>query len=210
MINAISHQGVQQHFCRAELHSHADTCSVNDVAYVLEYFSKVAEVYGFSKSLSVKEDIPIDKAAFAYDDHNTGETLIVVVNQALYFGDKLSNVLLNLNQVRAHGLTVNECPKHLSRGKSEHAIITKDGSHTFPLKLKGLMSYFEVCTLTLEEIANCHHIEITSLNIEWEPYSDVFAEEEIKYLQATDDQNVYPLQIKSISSEYDDFPDTIF
>jgi len=99
MFSAFSHHSAQQHYCHAELDSHADTSGVNDVAYVLEYLGKVTEVYEFSKSLSTMEDVPIVKAAFAYDDHITGETLIVIVNQALYFEDKLSNVLLNPNQM---------------------------------------------------------------------------------------------------------------
>jgi len=104
---------------------------------------------------------------------------------------------------------MDKCPKHLSGGKSKHAIITEDGSYTFPLKLKGVMSYFYLCTPTLEEIASCHHIELTSSSIEWEPYSDAFAKEETKFMQTTDGQNTYQHQINSFSREYDDFPDMI-
>jgi hypothetical protein len=66
--------------CRAKLDSHADTCGVNDVALILEHLGKVAEVHGFSKSLQAMQDIPIVKAAVAYDDSNTGETYILILN----------------------------------------------------------------------------------------------------------------------------------
>jgi len=81
--------------CRAELDSHADTCGVNEVAYIIEYM--VAEVHGFSKSLPALQDIPIIKAAVAYDDPESGEKTIVILNQALYFGDQLPHILLNQN-----------------------------------------------------------------------------------------------------------------
>jgi len=58
---------------------------------------KVAEVHGFSKSLPALQDIPIIKAAVAYDDPESGEKTIVILNQALYFGDQLPHILLNQN-----------------------------------------------------------------------------------------------------------------
>ncbi len=58
---------IQPSYCRAELDSHADTCGVNNTAYVLEYTGKVAEVAGFSKALQTRQDVPIVKAALAYD-----------------------------------------------------------------------------------------------------------------------------------------------
>jgi hypothetical protein len=109
--------------CRAKLDSHADTCGVNDVALVVEYLGKKGEVHGFSKSLHAMQDIRIVKAAVAYDDPLTGEIYIVlIINQALYFRDQLGNMLLNPNQMRVHGLTVDDCPRHLSNGKSTHSI----------------------------------------------------------------------------------------
>jgi len=154
-ISAISKEFTSNHSCRAKLDSHADTCGVNNVAYIIEYLGQVAEVYGFSKSMNAMQDVPIVKAAVAYDDHITGETLILVINQALYFGSQLSHILLNQNQMRAHGLTVKDCPKHLLKGKSRHAIILEENDYEMPLKLHGIMSYFDVRTPTKQELLNC-------------------------------------------------------
>ncbi len=71
--------------CRVELDSHADTCGVNNIARILEYTGQVAEVSGFSHALQTLEDIPIVKAAVAYDNPLTGETAVLIINQALYF-----------------------------------------------------------------------------------------------------------------------------
>ena len=61
---------------RAELDSHADTCAVNDTAYVLEYSGVTAEVAPFSQAYDKMQNIPIVKAALAYDDTETGQTYI--------------------------------------------------------------------------------------------------------------------------------------
>lgn len=79
------------------LDSHADTCGVNSVTKVLEYTGRTAEVSGFANSLAPLSNIPIVKATLAYDHPQTGEVILWVINQALYFGDQLDEVLLNPN-----------------------------------------------------------------------------------------------------------------
>ena len=78
--------------CRAELDSHADTCGVGSAARIIEYTGQTVEVSGFSTSMDSIKNVPIVKAALAYDDPSTGETLILVLNQTLYFGDHLPHV----------------------------------------------------------------------------------------------------------------------
>jgi hypothetical protein len=192
--------------CHAELDSHADTCGINNTAYVLEYTGKVAEVAGFSKALQTMQDIPIVKAALAYDDSLTGETTILIINQALYFGDQLSHVLLNQNQMRMNGLIVGDCPKHLSRGRSTHSIYTENNELNIPLQLNGVISYFEVCKPTRNEIETCNHINLTSEHIEWEPYSPHFANQE--NMLANHNTNKI-MAITSINVEHDEIYDKL-
>lgn len=85
-------QSISHKFCCAELSSHADTCGVNDVAYFMEYTGKVVQVSGFAKNLQILNDISIVIAAVAYDYHHIGETTIIIINQALYFGDHLTHI----------------------------------------------------------------------------------------------------------------------
>jgi hypothetical protein len=122
--------------CRAELDSHADTCGVNHIALVLETYGQVAEVSGFSDSMKPLQDIPIVKAAVAFDNLETGETVVVIINQALYFGDQLQHILLNPNQIRSNIIQVDDVPVHLS-ASSSHSIIVKEENLTIPLNLKG-------------------------------------------------------------------------
>jgi len=175
-LSSLAYESSSQTNCRAELDSHADTCSLNHTAYIIKYLGKVAEVSGFTPSLNTLQDIPIVKAALAYDEPESGETVILIFNQALYFSNKLPNILLNPDQMRSQGLTVDDCPKHLSRGKSTHSIIIEDENVIIPLCLYNIMSYFNVRIPSAEEIDQCLNIQMTPEQLEWEPYSDMHME----------------------------------
>ena len=179
--------------CRVELDSHADTCGVNNVARILEFHGQVAQVSGFSDSMTPMKDIPIVKAALAYDIPDTGEVVILIINQALYFDNNLSHILLNPNQMRSNNVTVDDVPRHLS-SKSSHSIIVHDENLTLPLKLNGVISYFNARTPTKYEIENCPHIVLTSSE-EWDPYSGSFAMRE-----ATETSNM--IQISAFTTEF--------
>jgi len=187
---------IQQSFdlqkCRVELDSHSDTCGVNDVAKVLEIHGQVAQVSGFSDTMSPLKDIPIVKAALAFDVPETGEVLILIINQALYFGKNLSHMLINPNQLRFNDVTVDDVPRHLSK-TSTHSIMIKEENLIIPLKLNGVISYFDARTPTLSEIENCQHVILTSPE-EWNPYSNHFADCESRMTDT--------IRISSFSSEY--------
>ena len=188
--------------CRAELDSHADTCGINHIARVLEISGQVAEVSGFSNAMDSLQDIPIVKAAVAYDHPETGEVIILVINQALYFGDKLTHILLNPNQLRSHNIRVDDVPKHLS-STSTHSIWVEEESLDIPMVLHGIISYFNVRTPTLQEINNCPHITLTSEE-EWNPYSGHFKE-----LEDEINTSISAFKISAMSVEYSERSDDL-
>ncbi len=98
-----------------ELDSHADTCCAGSNCAVLEYTGKSCSVVGFNRDNPKDKltHIPIIKTATAYDTP-TGETLILVIPQALYLGDYLSYSLLCPNQLRDHGIILDDVPQHLA------------------------------------------------------------------------------------------------
>jgi hypothetical protein len=59
--------------------------------------------------------------------------------------------------------------------KSSHSIKIEDEKVETPLSLKGIISYFNVRTPTVDEIENLQHIELTS-EAEWDPHSSHFEE----------------------------------
>jgi len=146
--------------CNAELDSHTNT-------------GQVAEVSRFANSLEPLKNVPVVKAAVAIDNPETGDSAVLVINQALYFGDQLDNVLLNPNQMRFHGVTVNNVPRFLSKGKSRHCITIKEAGLEILLKLNVIISYFPIQTPTNKEFQELDLIPITS-DVEWNPHSVTF------------------------------------
>jgi hypothetical protein len=198
-LSSIQHGNEDQFLsCRVELDSHANTCGVNKVTRILEYSGQVAEISGFLDTMEPLKDIPIVKAALAYDAPLAGETVILIVNQALYFGSHLSHMLFNPNQLHSHGVTVEDIPRHLS-SKSSHSIIVNEENLRIPLLLKGVISYFQVRKPSIDEVENCKHITLTS-NEEWSPYSTRF--EELENQTQGQDMQVSALTINNM--EYSD------
>ena len=70
---------------KAELDSHADTCSFGSQAYIVEDTGQTISVSGFLSSLGTVKHVPIVTAAIAYDDPITYQTFILFFHQSLYF-----------------------------------------------------------------------------------------------------------------------------
>ncbi len=108
-------QQVMGRSCRAEFDTHADTCGVNIVARIISYTGKTAHVSPFTPDLEKIKDVPIVKAAIACDDSMTGKMYVIIIIQVLYFDTALPHILLNSNQMKAHGVQVDDISKHLSK-----------------------------------------------------------------------------------------------
>ena len=87
-----------------EIDIRADTICAGKASRVIEYTDQVCDVSPFTSEYEPMRNIPVAKTATAYDHPNDHETYILVTAQSLYFGDKLENTLLCLNQVRSHGI----------------------------------------------------------------------------------------------------------
>jgi hypothetical protein len=90
---------------------------------------------------------------------------ILVINEGLWFGDKLKNSLINPNQLRYVGLSVQVNPFHASEPL---AISHDDG--TVPLTLDGTTIFFQTLTPTQAELDNSPHIPLT-FDIKWDPHT---------------------------------------
>jgi hypothetical protein len=86
-----------------ELDSHADTCVAGPNTVVIEYTDQVVSVSAFTNQLVVLKDIPIGTVATAYDDPRDGNTVILIIHQALLLHDIVESTLLCPNQLRNNG-----------------------------------------------------------------------------------------------------------
>lgn len=108
---------------------------------------------------------------------------LAVFNEALYMPDHLDGILMTPNQVRAHGVIVDDVLKSLSpRFESKHAIIFPEfegEDPEIPLQLNGFISYFEVFKPTFDHLHSLPVLEFTR-DTEWDPYLDDSYKEEMK------------------------------
>lgn len=112
------------------------------------------------------EDVPVASVATAWDNPVDGSTVILVINEALYFGDRMEYSLLCPNQMRCNGVVVNDVPPMFSPNQPHSIIIP--GRLEIPLKMRGVMSYIDTRKPTADEILKCEHYELTSAR-PWNP-----------------------------------------
>ncbi len=82
-----------------DLDSHADTSVIGANCRIISFTNKSCQVATYHPDYPAMNDVPIVQAGAAYDDPDTGETIILVINQGLYLGDSLPNSLINPNQM---------------------------------------------------------------------------------------------------------------
>ena len=139
---------------------------------------RTVKVNAYSNDYKPKSGIPIATCATVWNNPDTGEDFMLVVNEALYFGDQLDCSLWNPNQLRAQGLVVNDVPRQFQRD-STHSIIIPSQQLEIPLHLSGIISGFESRKPSLAEWedSSIQKIELTSMEA-WKPASVTFAEKE--------------------------------
>jgi hypothetical protein len=152
---------------KSELDSHADTCVAGANAVPLWYTDAKVSTSTFIGEYMPLENIPIATVATAWDSPMDGSTIILVINEALYFGDRMDHSLLCPNQLRDFGLIVNDVLKRYD-ADSSHSIIIP-GQIELPLKMQGVISYLETRKPTDEELLNCPRYELTA-SAPWDPY----------------------------------------
>jgi hypothetical protein len=150
---------------RSELDSHADTCVAGANTVPLWYTDVKVSVSPFIGEYTPLEDILIASVAAARDNPIDGSPLILVINEALYFGERMSHSLLCPNQLQDFGLIVNDVPKIYDINS-----IILPGQVELLLQMRGFISYLETRKPTEVEIQTCPRYELTSA-ASWDPYS---------------------------------------
>ena len=92
--------------------------------------------------------------------------LILIVNEALWYGDRLDHSLLNPNQLRHYGCVVHDNPYDFHNPLS----IVYGSNILVELDTQGTLIYAQSRTPTDYELEHCPHHIITSDNI-WNPHS---------------------------------------
>lgn len=146
--------------------THADTLCAGKNCTLMYYTNRACDVMPYSESYDAKTDVPIVTACTAYQDPKTGQTYILVLNEALWFGDDdgMDHSLLNPNQLRNYQIDVYDNPWD----KTNYLHIETYSELQIPLKTKGTVIYFTTWAPTHAEIEDNPHIHLSS-NAEWNP-----------------------------------------
>jgi hypothetical protein len=91
---------------RCEMDTHADNSVAGANFLIYEFDGTTCEVTPFTNQYQSMKNIPIVSAVMAWTDGETGETIILLFHQVLWYGDKLKHSLINPNQLRHRGIPV--------------------------------------------------------------------------------------------------------
>jgi hypothetical protein len=142
----------------------------------------MVNVSPFIDSYSPVKDVKIASVVMVYDDPKTGDSIYLVLHEALYFGDKLPQTLLNPNQLQYAGNHVYDVPQHFDP-YSKHAVVIPKFDLGLPMGLDGVICYLPTWKPTHEEMPEFRSqdpetwIELTS-DAAWKPYSKEFEAKE--------------------------------
>ena len=152
-----------------ELDSHADTIVAGKNCIILQYTGKECDVSPYRDDYDSISNVPIVHAATAWQSPITGQTFILVFNEALWMGDSLDHTLVNPNQLRHHGTKVHDDPT----AEYPLSIISHDNEFCMELTMNGTIVCVETHTPTASELDSCPHIQLSSTHV-WDPKNVTF------------------------------------
>ena len=67
---------------------------------IMHYTGKECDISPYTEAYEAIKSVPIVQAATAYGDTETGETTILIMNEAIWMGDQMDHTLVNPNQLQ--------------------------------------------------------------------------------------------------------------
>ena len=178
---------------RMELDSHADTIVLGSNAIIMHYTNRECDVSPYADTYQPIKNVPIVSGATAVTNTTDGSTHILIFNEAIWMGEILDHSLLNPNQLRAHGITVQDNPY----GDTAMHIAVPNDEFQHPMQSDGTTIYFDSRTPTNYELATCPHI-IMSSGAEWNPRDVQFPS-----IERPVEEGMYSARIKATSCIFD-------
>ena len=119
-----------------ELDSHADTCVAGSNCIPLGPAGPRVNVRAFAPGYGTKT-YRIRSAATVWMNEQDGNKYLLVFHQSIFLGQDLKHTLVNPNQLRHHGILVQDCLKQFDRN-SQHSIMVPAHELTIPSRCLGL------------------------------------------------------------------------
>ena len=154
---------------RTELDSHADSIVAGSNCCIMHYTNRECDVSPYRDDYEPIKNVPIVQAATAFTSTYTGQTYILILNEALWMGDQMDHTLINPNQMRHYGITVQDNPC----SQEPLYIMSENNDFNMELQMKGTIIFADTFTPSESELQNCPHITMTSPH-EWNPHNVTF------------------------------------
>ena len=153
------------HTARNECDSHTDTCCAGRNFTIIDLSDVECNVKGFSNELGMLSKIPIATVGTLWVNPDDGCSYILVIHEALYFGDDLDHSLINPNQIRLHlGNVVQDNPL----SNTSMGINIEERDMFIPFKTSGVTIYWESTRPSKDDLDKYPWIELTD-NKPWNP-----------------------------------------
>jgi hypothetical protein len=156
-------QPIPGHMARNKLDTRADTICAGANFLCVRPTGMSCNVQGFHQSFAPIPEVLVATVATAWDHPVTGQTFILVIHQALYFGKQLDHSLINPNQINVTGIPV--CDDLYDR---YHHLGIDIGKFMIPFQTKGNTIYFILRVPTSDELVECQYITLTD-DADWDP-----------------------------------------
>ena len=153
-----------------ELDSHTDTIVCGSNCIIINFTGKECEVVTYTDAYETIKVVSIVQEATAYDNPDTGETTILILNKAIWMGETMDHTLVKPNQLRAYGMIVKDNPF----AEAPIFIATEDHDFMLTLSSKGTILGLTTRTTKDKELHMCPHVTC-SLAHEWYPQNVSFS-----------------------------------
>jgi hypothetical protein len=150
---------------KSEIDNHADTTCFGSNFTAISFTGGHCEVSPFTDYYNKMTDVPVATAATAWDNPDTGEVVILLFNQGLWFSETLTNSLINPNQCCMHGIEICDDPFDPVQSLGIKDPIT---GIQIPMDFAHSFVFLTTRAPTLEEIRTHTSIEMTD-DAPWDP-----------------------------------------
>ncbi len=134
---------------RCELDTRANTICARTNCRLLTLSGQTCIVSGFHQSFGSIKDVPMAQVATAITMEN-GKTVVLVINEALYFGNSMDHSLINPNQIQDFGIKVSDNPND-----EIHSFGISHESCFIPFETEGSTVYFNTFVPSDEQLQSC-------------------------------------------------------
>ena len=160
-----------QYGCKLDIDSWADTCCAGRHAHVLEFIEgKTVSATGFSSELGSLTDLSMANVAYAYDTPH-GEILILIVNNAIYLVDHMTDSLAKPVQCMDNTVQIDIRPRfYYPTESTTQTMHFPSENMTILIEYEGPLPYITIRRPTQHELDSCHRLTLNS-SFDWDPYN---------------------------------------